>query len=616
MQTAFPRIEGVSTRHKFLAVTGVLLLVAAAVVAGPLRHSFRRAWFLHADFEELRPGVFVREVLDEKARAAVLAVLDEGRARAEAWIGSLRQDAAVIVVDDAELHLNMGLSNRFIQNGEEEGGRLIYVGPRGLTPDLIAHGYLHAELKARLGIASWRRLPAWFDEGLCTQVDLRPFLHPAAVDAPDTDDLTAYEARTSFQGASGEDALIVAKRAVQHWLARAGGAEAAVQLLDAVASGEAFDSVFARLAASGQERERATAERVRVVFEARRSEQEFPGLLFGWSWADGRVGGCVAVGVRERGEAAALLPEDRMLWGSVGKTFVTAVVLQLVAEGKVALDDRLAAHLGALPGYARLPNASEVTLRQLFLHRSGIPDHVRKPEVWAAVHAQPDRVWSGAELFAFAYDDAPLSAPGSAFDYADTNYVLLGAVVEHVEGRGLFASVRERLLLPFSLREAAPSDRRVLPGLVQGHPVLFAEAWGIPSRTLADGKFFMNPQFEHGGGGMYGTADVLARWMTLLHAGPVLDEALRAERIVGEAVAEGAAERYGYGAQLWPSPHGLAAGHGGWYPGYRTETAWFADLGLSAAVILNTDAPREVRNLRSLLLVGVDAVLGPTDAAR
>lgn len=596
-------------KHKFLALTGVLLLAGAAAVAGPFRHEFRREWFLLTEFDEVRSGVFLREALSEAERVQVLAALDAGRARADSWIGGLRHEAKVIVVDEIGLHASLGLSNRFVQNSAEDGGKFIYVGPRGVEPDLIAHGHLHAELKARLGLAAWHALPAWFDEGICTQVDLRPFLHPAAVDGGFTDALDAYASHTAFQGAGGEDALIVAKRVVQHWLARAGGPTAVATLLEAVSQGEEFATAYARLQEHGIDSERESAERVRAVYEERRASQGFPGLLFGWSWANGRAGGCVAVGVRERGGDDALLPEDRMLWGSVGKTFVTAVVLQLVAEGALALDDPLAKYLGDLDGYARLPNAAEVSLRQLFLHRSGIPDHVRKTEVWDALRADPDRVWSTAELIAYAYDDEPLSSPGSAFDYADTNYVLLGAVAEKIEGRGLFDSVRERLILPWNLRGAAPSDRRVLPGLVQGHPVLLAEALGIPPRTLVDRKFFMNPQFEHGGGGMYGTADVLARWITLLHAGPVLPEALRTERIVGEAVAEGAQERYGFGAQMWPSPHGEAAGHGGWYPGYRTETAWFQELGLSAAVIVNTDAPQEVRNLRRLLLDGVDALI-------
>jgi D-alanyl-D-alanine carboxypeptidase len=598
----------VTTKNKVLAAAGLLLLLAAAAIAGPFRQEFRRGWYLRTQFDEVAPGVHLRSAASDEERASILAALDEGRARADAWIGGLRHSAKIIVVDDQQLHASLGLSNRFVQNNDAEPG-VLYVGPRGVAADLIAHGHLHAELKHRLGVERWRQMPTWFDEGVCTQVDLRPFLHPAAVDAAAEDDLSAYATHLAFTGPAGEDALIVAKRAVQAWLACAGGPSAVSTLLEAYAAGEEFDAVWERLQRDGRAREQAAAERVRAVYEERRAQQGFPGLLVGWSGADGRRGGVVVVGVRERGGDDPLRPEDRMLWGSVGKTFVAAVVLQLAAEGALGLDDPLARHLGELAGYARLPNAESVTLRQLLLHRSGIPDHVRKTAVWEAVRADPDKIWSAAELIAWAYDDAPLAPPGAAFGYADTNYVLLGAVAERIENRGLFDSVRERLLLPWNLRGAAASDRRELPGLVQGHPVMLAEEWGIPARTLSDGKFFMNPQFEHGGGGMYGTADALARWITLLHAGPVLTAELRAERLRGEPVAEGAQERYGYAAQLWPSPHGEAAGHGGWYPGYRTETAWFAELGLSAAVIVNTDAPQEARALRRLLLDGVDALL-------
>ncbi len=350
----------------------------------------------------------------------------------------------------------------------------------------------------------------------------------------------------------------------------------------------------------------------RTFLEERRAAQGFPGAQFAWAGADARAAehGAVAVGVRERGGAEPLLATDRMLWGSVGKTFVAAVALQLIGEGKLGLDDLVSSHLGDRPWFARLPNAAALTIRQLMTHTSGIPDHVRKPEFWTALAQDPDRVWATEELLAWALDDPPLAPAGERWDYADTNFILLGAVLERVAGKPLFAQVRERLLTRWRLEDAAPSDARRLPGLVQGHPVLLAAEWRLPSRTLKDGEFFINPQMEHGGGGMYGAPEALARWTMLLHAGDVLSPSLRAERLRGVPVRPGAEERYGLGVQLWPSALGPAAGHGGWFPGYRTETAWFAQLGLAACVTINTDAPREARDLRALLLGCLQALTG------
>lgn len=356
------------------------------------------------------------------------------------------------------------------------------------------------------------------------------------------------------------------------------------------------------------------ADAARVRLEEFRGAQGFPGAQFAWAEPAPATGGAprvgaVAVGVRERDGTEALRSEDRMLWGSVGKTFVAAVALQLVAEGVFGLDDRVALHLGGQEWYARMPNAAEISVRQLLTHASGIPDHVRKDAFWQAQRAEPDRVWRTEELLAFALDDAPLAPAGERWDYADTNFVLLGYLIEVKTGQPLFDLVRERLLAPLELADTAPSDRRLLPGLTQGHPVMLAEQWGIPPRTLREGKFFMNPRMEHGGGGMYGAPADLARWTMLLHAGEVLAPEWRAERLRGPAVQPGATERYGLGVQIWDSPHGVAAGHGGWFPGYRTETAWFAGLGLAACIVINTDAPREVRNLRHLLVACVKALV-------
>ncbi len=599
-------------KSRILGTLGLLLL-AAALTTILYREEFRRAWILRADFVEAAPGIRLRAALSEEERARILETLALGRERAAAWMGGLTHPAEVVVVDDPDLRRSLAITNPYVWNPAEAEGLELYVGPKGLSVDLIAHGHMHAELKARLGMEAWHRIPSWLDEGLCTQVDWRPFLDPAALGESGLDDLTRYATHEAFSGDGGEDALVVAKREVTRWLALAGGPAVVPSLLAAVAKGESFATAYARLEQSGQQAEEDLAERVRAHFEALRIEQGFPGLQFGWAWANGRPGGSIAVGVRERGGSEALLRDDRMLWGSVGKTFVAAVVLQLVAEGKLKLDDRLAEYIGAMEGFARLPNAETVTLRQLFTHRSGIPDHVRKSELWEVLRNDPDKVWPTEELISWALDDAPLSAPGTQYDYADTNFVLLGAVVEKLTGAGLFDAVRTRLVEPYHLRNTAPSDRRRLPALVQGYPALLASEWGLPEHTLQDGQFFMNPQFEHGGGGMYGTSADLARWTMLLHAGPVLDAAMRAERLHGVPLAEGSLEQYGLGVQIWPSTQGVAAGHGGWYPGYRTETAWFEDLGLAAAVMLNTDAPQQTRSLRRLLVDGV-ALLAPQPA--
>ena len=85
----------------------------------------------------------------------------------------------------------------------------------------------------------------------------------------------------------------------------------------------------------------------------------------------------LAVGYSDRDAKTPLKPTDRMLAGSVGKTFASATALQLVREGKINLDEKVEKYLGSEAWFSRLPNAKEITVRQLMNHTSGLAVSVR-----------------------------------------------------------------------------------------------------------------------------------------------------------------------------------------------------------------------------------------------
>ena len=105
-------------------------------------------------------------------------------------------------------------------------------------------------------------------------------------------------------------------------------------------------------------------------------------------------------------------PNDRMLAGSVGKTFAAATALQLVKEGKIGLDDRIEKYLGREPWFARLPNAKEITVRQLMNHTSGLVRYEFKDQFTKDLTANPEKVWKPAELIAYLLDEKPPFAAG------------------------------------------------------------------------------------------------------------------------------------------------------------------------------------------------------------
>ena len=229
----------------------------------------------------------------------------------------------------------------------------------------------------------------------------------------------------------------------------------------------------------------------------------------------------VAGGDSDNGAKIAMRPDDRMLAGSVGKTFVAAVMLQLVEEKRATLDTKSSHWLGDEPWFSRLPNAADITLYHLMTHTSGIPEHVMMPDFLAAVAADSAREWRPAELVAYVLDKEPLFPAGNGWSYADTNYILVGMIIERITGNTYYAEATRRLLEPLELHDTIPSDRQTLPGLIPGYE---SHNTPFPVRTQVSrgGRVDFNPQMEWTGGGMLSTSPDLARWAYELYAGKVL----------------------------------------------------------------------------------------------
>lgn len=351
-------------------------------------------------------------------------------------------------------------------------------------------------------------------------------------------------------------------------------------------------------------------ERAQARLEAFVAAGRVPGVSAGIAHADGHL--ALSAGKRERGAEAALEPNDLLCAGSTGKTFVAAVVLQLVQEQKLALDDLAGEYLGELEGFERLPNAAELTVENLLNHRAGLPRYEFQPAFLRDLVAQPDRVWKPEELLAYVFDAKPGTAAGEGFVYADTNYIALGMIAERVTGAKLYAEVERRLLRPLELAHVRPQDARMIPGLVQGHAGP-RDPLGLPELVLdRDGRFCINPQFEWAGGGFVSSGGDLARWALALYRGNVLGEELRARMLAGHpAPALGRNITYGLGAIAWDTPHGRAVGHEGFFPGYMSHMRYWPEHGVAVAVQVNTSEfaalPQPLGRLCDELLVSASA---------
>jgi D-alanyl-D-alanine carboxypeptidase len=269
----------------------------------------------------------------------------------------------------------------------------------------------------------------------------------------------------------------------------------------------------------------------------------------------------VASGAAEIGRRKAR-PDDRFWAGSITKSFVATVVMQLVAEHKLALDDRVSK---LLPG--RLREGRRIRLRNLLNHTSGIADYMQL-EPWRSAVARNPRVVISARRLVSSAAKLPLEfPPGSQASYSNTNYLVLAEVLQRVTGRSPATLLRERIFEPLGLEATAfESGRRTLgDDQMHGYDVSASPPTDVSLHGLggpwADGALVSNAR------------DLAVFFLALLR-GQLVPPRLVAqmEKIVPRSHGEG------MGLYKLPSPCGRwFYGHTGGTPGYVTFAAGSRD---------------------------------------
>ena len=353
----------------------------------------------------------------------------------------------------------------------------------------------------------------------------------------------------------------------------------------------------------------ALRQQLQAKFDELHKAGSFPGGTAGFVLADGTSFG-LATGLSDRAAGTTMKPTDRLLAGSVGKTYVSAVALQLVHSGKIGLTDPISKYLGGEPWFKRLVHADRITIRHLMTHTSGLVRYEFNPKFTADLSANPDKVWTGAERLSYLFDAQPPFAPGEGWEYSDTNYIVLGMIIERAGGASYYDQLRV-MLKKYGLADTVPADSRTVPGLVQGYAGA-NNPFGGSDEMIRDGKFAVNPQFEWTGGGLAVTALDLARWARLLYEGKVVDPSLMDELVDGVQAKLGPETKYGLGVIVRPTAHGITYGHSGFMPGYQTDVMYFPQLKSAIAVQVNSSAPRSTGRPLSRFVTEFAAIVAGT----
>src|SRR5688572_21944818 len=319
---------------------------------------------------------------------------------------------------------------------------------------------------------------------------------------------------------------------------------------------------------------------------------KFPGATFGIVLADGESFG-LAVGYSDRDAKTSMKPTDRMPAGSTGKTFAAAMAMQLIKEGRISLDDKIEKYLGKETWFARLPNARDVTIRQLMNHTSGLVRYEFKKEFTDFLTANPYKVWTPEDRLAYLFDEKPPFEAGKGWDYSDTNYIVLGMIIERVTGKKFYDEAYKRFVKKFKLKDTIAQDGPELEGVVQGYAGA-NNPFGGKDKMIENGKFIVNPQLEWTGGGWASTGQDLARWAKLMYEGKAFDPSMVPVMLDGVPAKLGRDTKYGLGVIIRPTQAGTAYGHSGFFPGYMTDMMYFPEQKFAVAVQVNTSVPQNL----------------------
>jgi D-alanyl-D-alanine carboxypeptidase len=282
--------------------------------------------------------------------------------------------------------------------------------------------------------------------------------------------------------------------------------------------------------------------------------------------------------------------EHVMFSGSVGKTYAVALLMQLLNEGLFALEDRIMDYFPDLDWMKMLPNIQDITIEMLLQHTSGLPRYVMKPEVWDTLHKNPDKVWSYHDRLKVIFNDDPLHEAGKGWDYSDTNYILVGMLIEKLSQKEYYDLVSARILIPEELTGTYASNRRDLPGLPVGYSDL-PEWFKMPQEVVEDGIYAFNPQVEWTGGGMASTTTDLAKWARIYFTGKLFSNELLQKIITPNSQTKNLDPimSYGMGSFIYKTNHGLAYAHTGFVPGFNSIFAHYPKLQVSVALQVNCD---------------------------
>jgi D-alanyl-D-alanine carboxypeptidase len=301
-----------------------------------------------------------------------------------------------------------------------------------------------------------------------------------------------------------------------------------------------------------------------------------------------------AFGTGTLGASTQITPDDHFRIGSNTKTFTGTVILQLVDEGKLGLDDPVSKY------QPEVPNGENITIRQLLNMTSGLFSYTEDEGFNQTLDTEPQKMWEPKELVEIGFKHQPDFSPGDGYHYSNTNFVLLGMIIEQLTGQPLEKEYQERIFVPLGMSDSLLPERSsaLIPdphprgymyqtnveslktSVLEGEKAEQANKSAGEPRDVTD----ENPSWGWAAGGGISTVNDLKIWAKADATGQLLSPQTQKERLSWVSPPPSPEVQYGLAIAEFP---GSFIGHDGQIPGFNSFVGYQPQKDATVVVVTN-----------------------------
>ncbi len=337
-------------------------------------------------------------------------------------------------------------------------------------------------------------------------------------------------------------------------------------------------------------------EKLSKAVDAKMAEYGVPGAIV-YAGVEGEGEWLALKGKADIETGRAPKEDDLVRIASITKTFTATVILQLVDEKKLSLDDTIDKFDLGLA----VPNADRITVRNLLSMNSGLFNYTEDDSFWARFLAEPTKQWTPEQLVGISSSHGPVADPGQGYQYNNTNYILLGMMIEKLTGKPAASQIKTRIIDKLKLENTSLPVSAEMPGAHMNGYMPEADETAGPAVT--DITVESPSPFWTAGGIVSNLADVKT-WLKALGNGDLVSSEMHEEQL---KFAPPNTTSYGLGVMNG----GILIGHSGEIPGYNSAAYTKPAEPTATIIVFLNRYPSKVEGVSDQFLLEVAKVLQP-----